>query len=47
MPVGDGDVAGMAEAAESGNAVGETIGDAGSGHEVLDGVDGADGALQF
>ena len=47
VPVGDRNEAGMAEAAESGDAVGEAIGDSGSGHEVLDGVDGADRAFSF
>src|SRR5271168_847739 len=47
VPVGDGEVAGVAEAAESGGAVGEAIGDVGCGHEVLEGVDGADGAFGF
>ena len=42
VPVGEGDVAGMAETAESGNAVHQTIWDAGSGHEMLEGIDGAD-----
>ena len=47
MPIGDGDVASVAEAAESGNAVGEAKRDAGSGHEVLEGVDGADWGFGF
>src|ERR1700692_2960617 len=45
VPVGDGDVAAVAEAAESGDAVGETKGDVVRGHEVLEGVDGANGAF--
>ena len=43
MPVGDGDVAGVAEAAESGNAMDKAVRNSGRGHEMFDGVDGADG----
>src|SRR5271166_3210415 len=37
----------MAETAKSGYAVGEAIGDAGSRHQMFDGVDGADGSFGF
>ena len=47
VPIGDGDVAGMAEAAESGDAMRQAIGDAGCGHEVFNGIDGADGDFAF
>lgn len=46
-PVSDGYVAGMAQAAESGDAVGEAVGDAGSWHQMLQGIDGSDRALGF
>ncbi len=41
VPVGDGDVAGVTEAAESGDAMHEAIGNAGGGQKMFDGVDGA------
>ena len=47
MPVGDANVAGVAKAAESSNAVGKAKRNAGRGHEVLQGIDGADGAFGF
>src|SRR5271154_6056052 len=47
VPVGDGYVASVAEAAESGGAVGQAVRDVGCGHQVLESVDGADGALGF
>jgi hypothetical protein len=45
VPVGDGDVAGVAEAAESGDAVHQTIADGRTGHEMFEGIDGADGSF--
>src|SRR5579862_2730327 len=42
MPVGEGDIAGVAEAAESGNAMSDAARDFGRGHEMLDGIDRAD-----
>src|SRR5277367_5292781 len=42
VPIGDGNVAAVAEAAESGNSMSNSILDAGGGHEVFDGVDSAD-----
>jgi len=47
VPIGDRDIAGMAEAAESGDAVGEAVRNAGRGHEMFDGIDGADGGFGF
>ena len=47
VPVGDGDVAGMAETAESGDPTGETVGYARLGHEMFEGIDGADRSLGF
>src|ERR1700679_31753 len=47
VPVRDGNVAGVAEAAEPGNTVGEAKRNAGRGHQVLQSVDGADGAFGF
>ena len=46
VPVGDSDVAGMAKTAESGNAMHETIPDAGSGHEMFKCVDHTDGCFR-
>ncbi len=47
VPIGDGHVAGVAEAAESGGAVREAIRDAGSGHEMFEGIDGAYGDVSL
>ena len=47
VPIGDGDVAGVAEAAESGGTVSEAKRDVGRRHQVLESVDGADRAFGF
>ena len=47
VPVGDGYIAGVAETAESGDAVRETIAEAGRGHQMLEGIDGADRGFGF
>src|ERR1700678_3535755 len=45
VPVGDGNKACVTETSESGGTVGEAIANAGGGHEMFDGVDGADGGF--
>ncbi len=47
VPIGNGNVAGVSKTAESGGAVGEAIPDARTGHEMFDGVDGADGSFRL
>ncbi len=47
VPVRDGDIAGVSETAEPGCTVRETERDAGSGHKVLEGIDGAYGGYGF
>jgi len=47
VPVGDGDIAGVTKAAEPGDAVSEAERDVTSRHEVLKGIDGADGTCGF
>src|SRR5260370_7015295 len=47
VPIGDGYEAGVAEAAESGSAVGQAELDAGCGHQVLQSIGGADGDFSF
>lgn len=43
VPIGDGDIAGVAQTTQSGDAVREAIRDAGCRHEMFNGIDGADG----
>src|ERR1700733_6947610 len=45
MPVGNGDIAGMTETAKSGNAVRQTIANAGRRQEMFKGVDSTDGGF--
>src|ERR1700722_11208194 len=47
VPIRNGNVARVTEAAESGNAMGDAKRNVMRGHEVLDSVDGADGSLGF
>lgn len=47
VPVGDGDVAGVAEASQSGNAMGNAVVEIAVGHQMFDGVDGADRHVGF
>src|SRR5260370_40614469 len=45
VPIGDGDETGVADAAESGSAVGQAELEPGCGHQVLKSIDGADGSF--
>ena len=47
VPIGEGNVAGMAQAAKSGHAVGEAVSNSGRRHKVFDGINGADWRLSF
>ena len=47
VPIGESNVAGVAQAAQSSHAVGEAVSDSGRGHKVFDRIDGADRRLGF
>ena len=47
MPIGEGNVAGVAQAAKSRHAVRQAVSNSGRGHKMLDCIDGADRRLAF
>jgi len=47
VPIGDGNIAGVAEATESGHPVSDPIWNAGGGHYMFDSIDGADWDFGF
>src|SRR6202044_1293729 len=45
VPISEGNVTGMAQAAKSSHAMREAVSNSGRGHEMFNGIDGADGWL--